>query len=164
MSTDNQFEIDYSLVLAERVIRTLHWRLLQIHENGERNLTKALKAAVEGYNNSIHLSHNLTPLEAEEQKNYGVVLNNLQEKRDHFLNKYWKAYNQLNKQFDVGDIVRYKLPALPFTKEARQHFSSDRYRIVKIIHTHPVKSYKIAELDTGAIVPGSFMPEQLLLA
>ena len=143
----------------------MHWRLLQIHENGERNLTKALKASVEGYNNSIHLSHDLTPLEAEKQENYGIVLNNLQQKRDYFLNKYWKAYSQLNKQFVLGDIVRYRLPVLPFTKEARQHFSSDPYRIVKIIHTNPVKSYKIAERDNSqVIVPGSFMPEQLLLA
>ena len=137
---------------------------MQIHEGGERNLTRALKAAVEGYNNSVHLSHNFTPLEAEKQENHMTVLANLQKKRDYFLNNYWKEYNRLNKQFAWGDIVRYKLPVLPFTKEARQHFSTDRYRIDKIIHTHPVKSYKIAELDTGAIVPGSFMPEQLLLA
>ena len=138
---------------------------MQIHEHGERNLTKALKAAVEGYNNTVHLSHNHTPLEAEKPENYATVLHNLQEKRDRILNKYWKAYDQLNKQFALGDIVRYKLPTPPFAKEAREHFSTDSYRIVKIIHTHPVKSYKIAERDnTSAIVPGSFMPEQLLLA
>ena len=141
----------------------MQWQLKRVHANGERNLSRALKGIVEAYNSTVHSSHGLSPNDAEIPENIAKVVNNLQKKRDYFYTRYINAYQKLNRKFKVGDIIRFKLPVTPFAKEARAHFSNEKYRIVTIIPTTPVKSYKIADINTNAIVPGSYLPEQLLL-
>lgn len=146
------------------MIRTLQWQLKRVYANGERNLSKALKGIVHAYNSTIHSSHGLSPNEAEIPENIAKVVNNLEKKRDYFYTRYMEAYHNINSQFKLGDIVRFRLPVAPFTKEARIHFSEDKYQIVSVIPTAPVRSYKIAEIKSNAIVPGSYLPEQLILA
>ena len=119
---------------------------------------------MKAYNDTVHGSHGFTPNDAEKTENIGAVINNLEEKRDYFMKNYFKAYQEINRQFHIGDTVRYKLPVPPFAKEARQHFSQEHYKIIDIVNSEPLRGYRLADANTNAIVPGSFLPEQLLKA
>ena len=123
-----------------------------------------MKGIVKSYNETVHGSHGFTPNEAEKAENIAAVINNLEDKRDYFMKNYTKAYQEINRQFHIGDTVRYKLPTPPFAKEARQHFSQEHYKIIDIVNSGPLRGFKLSDIHTNAIVPGSFLPEQLLQA
>lgn len=137
--------------------------MAKLHETGERNLTRAMTAIVDSYNNTVHSSHEMVPLEAEKPENIARVINKIQQKRDHILIKNVKKFQAINNQFKVGDKVRYRLPKGPFTKESENYFSEEVYRIVGTVPTHPIESYKIADENSDFILLQSFLPEQLLL-
>ncbi len=144
------------------MVRTLRSILARIHATGERNLKKALHSAVQTYNSSIHTTTNFTPYEAEKPENQDVVLLNVEKKRHKFLAKYYRDYERLNNKFKVGDIVRKKLPKDPFRKEAEDLFSPEQYRVAAIVPSGPMVGYKLQQLGSNVIIPGSWSPSQLL--
>ena len=95
--------------------------------------------------------------------NHAAVLDNIEHKRYKEQDMYAKAFEKLNQTFSVNDMVRIKTPKTPFSKEG-QVFSDEIYVVVDIVYTEPVRSYKLKELNSEVIVPGSFLPMQLLHA
>ena len=149
---------------AERVIRTLRRYLAKLHFAGLRELKKALINAVETYNNSLHTSHGLTPLEAEKSERLAHVLEKYQTKRFRIFDKYLESFRKMNKEFKLGDLVRYKLPKPGFAKESDTYFTTEVYQIIGIIPSGPLKGYKLQDRETGVNVAGSFLLDQLLPA
>ena len=149
---------------AERAIRTLRLFLSRIHSTGERDLAKALKAATDSYNGSEHTLTKTTPNDAGNPDYFAQVYNNMERYRNGFLDRYLMGYDKLNKEFALGQAVRYRLPRLPFQKESEEHFSADLYEISRYVNSEPVKGYKLKDRTTGVELIGSFLGNQLIKA
>lgn len=149
---------------AERALRTLKKMLGRVMESGERDFRKALQGVVETYNNSAHSTHKLTPIQAERKQNRNVIYDEKTKKQNVALVKHMRKFARYNELFAVGDLVRYKLPKPVFGKETASYFTPEVFRIVKIVTTAPLKSYKLAPLYSDVVLPASFTPDQLLKA
>ena len=83
-------------VLAERFNRTLRDLLKKIvFEHGDANWIDVLPTITKQYNNRIHSSTKLTPIQASLKKNEGFVYKNLLDKR-----------KKMKPKFQVNDLVR----------------------------------------------------------
>lgn len=116
--------------IAERVIKTLRIKIgkYMLH-HGTKRYIDVLESIVEGYNNSVHSTLEITPNEAAASlANRQIALFNLnknlnQSPRDQSGRKKWK-----NAKIDAGDIVR--IPILPLRRFKKSHepsFSPDTY-------------------------------------
>ena len=157
---------------AERMVKVLKSYLVKAyhhhhHSEAIRDVREAISHAVHAYNSTPHSTHNLTPNAAHLSDNFYKVHSALEKRRNQFFDKYIADFDKLNAQFQLGSLVRYRLPRYSFTKDSQPHFSQQVYKIVSIVPSEPLKGYKLAELDgTGQnsdiIIPGSFLPDQLM--
>ena len=131
---------------------------------GIRNIKKALEALCDSYNNSIHDSHLLTPIQAEDPAHLTTILNRYELQRAKIYDKYLKQFQHID-TFSVNDTVRYREDSdSAFTKETEKRFSDKIYHIIEVINTQPLKSYKLFDMETQTTVLGSFTADQLLPA
>jgi len=128
----------------------------RMHSSGVRDLRKALRSAIEAYNSSIHTTTGFSPLEAEQPENFSSVYLSIEKKRYDQKEKYLKEYQRLNNTFKVNELVRRRLPKLPFSKEATERFSAEIYRISSIKLTEPLYSYELSELESDIALPGTY--------
>ena len=92
----------YGAVFAERFNRTIRDLLKKIvFEKGDGNWIDVLPTITKQYNNRIHSSTKLTPIQASLKKNEGYVYKNLLDKR-----KKVKPKFQINDLVRVGDIKK----------------------------------------------------------
>ena len=83
-------------VFAERFNRTIRDLLKKIvFENGDANWIDVLQTITKQYNNKIHSSTKLTPIQASLKKNEGFVYKNLIDKR-----------NKIKPKIQINDLVR----------------------------------------------------------
>ncbi len=143
-------------------MRTLRKILAKIHATGERNLPVALRAAVQMHNSTVHMTTKFTPIEAEKPHNQAQVLLNIEKEQHKFLAQYYQDFDRLNKKFSVSDLVRKILRKDPFLKESQDLFSPELHRIANIIPSRPLHGYKLQDLSSGVIIPGSWTHNQLL--
>ena len=125
----------FGSVFSERLIRTIRDLLKKIiFEHGDGNWIDVLPTITKQYNNRIHSSTKLTPIQASLKKNEGYVYKNLLDKS-----------NKIKPKFQVNDLVRTADLKKTFSKSDTTNWSFKLYKISGIIND-TMPSYKIANL------------------
>ena len=125
----------YGAVFAERFNRTIRDLLKKIvFEQGDAKWIDILPKITKQYNNRIHSSTKLTPIQASLKKNESFVYKNLLDKR-----KKIKPKLQMNDLVRVVDLKR------TFSKGDTTNWSYKLYKITEIIND-TIPSYKINNL------------------
>ena len=125
----------YGAVFAERFNRTIRDLLKKIvFEQGDAKWIDILPKITKQYNNRIHSSTKLTPIQASLKKNESFVYKNLLDKR-----KKIKPKLQMNDLVRVADLKR------TFSKGHTTNWSYKLYKITEIIND-TIPSYKINNL------------------
>ena len=118
--------------IAERVIRTVRNLLKKpIFEKGKADWLSELPSIIKKYNNSIHSSTKMTPVQASKKSNEKVVYNNLKDDREIQKPKY-----------KLGQLVRTADIKKVFSKGDSTNWSYKLYTITEVIHD-TIPSYKI---------------------
>ena len=125
----------YGAVFAERFNRTIRDLLKKIvFEQGDAKWIDILPTITKQYNNKVHSSTKLTPIQASLKKNEGFVYKNLLDKR-----------NKIKPKYEIGDLVTTADLKKTFSKGDTTNWSYKLYKITEIINdTIPV--YKIDNL------------------
>ena len=81
-----------------------------------------------------------------------------------FHRRYDKVFDELDtrSKFKVGDRVRVMLNKKSFDKGYTQNFSKEIYIVRQVVMSVPVHSYKLSDLDGGAIARSWFAPNLTL--
>ena len=109
----------YGAVFAERFNRTIKDLLKKIvFERGDANWIDVLLKIMKHYNNRIHCSTKLTPIQASLKKNEGYVYENLLDKRE-----------KINPNFEINDLVRVAELKKTFSKSDATNWSYKLYKI-----------------------------------
>ena len=123
---------DKSPSIAERVIRTLRNLLKKpVFEKRNADWLSELQSVVKQYNNTIHHSTKMKPIDASKKSNQKLVYNNLQDPR----------VKQLPK-FKLGQLVRTADIKKVFSKGDSTNYSYKLYTITEIVHDI-IPSYRI---------------------
>ena len=111
-------------VFAERFNRTIRNLLKKpVFENGDANWIDIIDSIIKKYNNTVHSSTKMTPIQASKVTNQKKVLNNLQDKR-----------KKQKPKFELGDLVRTADIDKTFSKGHTTSLSNKLYMITEVIH------------------------------
>ena len=125
----------YGAVFAERFNRTIRDLLKKIvFEQGDGNWIDILQTITKQYNNRIHSSTRLTPIQASLRKNEGYVYKNLLNKR-----------KKIKPKYEIDDLVRTADLKKTFSKSDTTNWSYKLYKITEIVND-TIPSYKIDNL------------------
>ena len=125
----------YGAVFAERFNRTIRDLLKKIvFEQGDAKWIHILPTITKQYNNKVHSSTTLTPIQASLKKNEGFVYKNLIDKR-----------NKIKPKFQINDLVRTADLMKTFSKGDTTNWSYKLFKITEIIND-TIPSYKINNL------------------
>ena len=125
----------YGAVFAERFNRTIRDLLKKIvFEQGNAKWIDILPTITEQYNNRIHSSTKLTPIQAS-LKNEGYVYKNLLDKR-----------KKVKPKFQINDLVRTADLKRTFSKGDTTNWSYKLYKITEIIND-TIPTYHIDNLS-----------------
>ena len=126
----------YGAVFAERFNRTIRDLLKKIvFEHGDGNWIDILPTITKQYNNKVHSSTKLTPIQASLKKNEGYVYKNLLDKR-----------KKVQPKFQINDLVRTADLKKTFSKGDTTNWSYKLYKITEIVND-TIPSYKINNLS-----------------
>ena len=126
----------YGAVFAERFNRTIRDLLKRpVFEKGDGNWIDTLQTITKQYNNRIHSSTKLTPIQASLRKNEGYVYKNLLDKR-----------KKIKPKYEIDDLVRTADLKKTFSKSDTTNWSYKLYKIKEIIND-TLPSYKIDNLS-----------------
>ena len=118
--------------IAERVIRTVRNLLKKpVFERGKADWLSELPSVIKKYNNTIHHSTKMTPIQASRKSNEAEVYLNLKDNRE-----VRKPKNKLGQLVRTADIKRV------FSKGDSTNYSYKIYTITEIIHD-TIPSYRI---------------------
>ena len=121
--------------IAERVIRTLRNLLKKpVVFAGEASWINELPSVIKQYNNTIHSSIKITPLQASKKVKEKLVYSNLQDRRVREKPKY-----------KPGQLVRTADIKRVFSKSDSTNYSYKLYTITEVIHDI-IPSYRINNL------------------
>ena len=125
----------YGAVFAERFNRTIRDLLKRpVFEKGESNWIDVLPVITKQYNNKVHSSTKLTPIQASLKKNEGYVYKNFLDKR-----------KKLKPKYEIDDLVRTADIKKMFSKSDTTNWSYKLYKITEIIKD-TIPSYHIDNL------------------
>ena len=125
----------YAAVFAERFNRTIRDLLKKlVFEKGDGNWIDVLPTITKQYNNRVHSSTKLTPIQASLKKNEGFVYKNILDKR-----------NKIKPKYEIGDLVRTADLKKTFSKGDTTNWSYKLYKITEIIND-TIPSYHIDNL------------------
>ena len=111
-------------VFAERFNRTIRDLLKKIvFENGDAKWIDILPKITKQYNNKVHSSTKLTPIQASLKKNEGCVYKNLLDKR-----------KKVKPKFQINNLVRTADLKKTFSKGDTTNWSYKLYKITEIIN------------------------------
>ena len=118
--------------IAERVIRTIRSFLKKpVFERGNADWLSELSSIIKQYNNTIHHSIKMTPIQASKKVNEKLVYNNL------------KDNSEIEKpKFKLGQLVRTADIKRVFSKGDSTNYSYKIYTITEVIHD-TIPSYRI---------------------
>ena len=126
----------YGAVFAERFNRTIRDLLKRpVFEKGDGNWIDVLQTITKQYNNKVHSSTKLTPIQASLKKNEGYVYKKLLDKR-----------KRITPKFQLNDLVRTADLRKTFSKGDTTNWSYKLYEITEIIKD-TIPSYKIDNLE-----------------
>ena len=120
-------------------------------DNNTYTYIDILPDLVEDYNNTVHSSTKLTPVEASKKKNELTVWRNLYPDR--------LKIHDLTPKFSVGDEGRISKKKKTFEKGYTTRWTEEIFTITKIQNTNPI-TYKIADLQ-GEEIDGTFYEPEL---
>ena len=109
-----------------------------------------LDKLVKNYNNTVHSSIKMTPVEASKLENELTVYKNLYPEKEEKIKK---------PKFKVGDRVRITKKKGKFEKGYTTRWTKEIFVIEKVLNTNPV-TYKIIDLK-GEEITGSFYEQEL---
>ena len=125
----------YGAVFAERFNHTLRDLLKRpVFEKGDVNWIDVLQTITKQYNNKVHSSTKLTPIQASLKKNEGYVYKNLLDKR-----------KRITPKFQLNDLVRRADLKKTFSKGDTTKWSYKLYKNTEIIND-TIPSYHIDNL------------------
>ena len=125
----------YGAVFAERFNRTIRDLLKKIvFEKGDSKWIDTLPTITKQYNNKVHSSTKLTPIQASLKKNEGFVYKNLIDKR-----------NKIKPKFKINNLVRTADLKKMISKGDTTNWSYKLYKITEIVND-TIPSYKINNL------------------
>ena len=125
----------YGAVFAERFNRTIRDLLKKIvFEQSDAKWLDVLPTITKQYNNRIHSSTKLTPIQASLKKNEGYLYKNLLDKR-----------KKIKPKFQINDLVRTADLKKFFSKSDMTNWSYFLYKITEIIND-TIPGYKIDNL------------------
>ena len=123
---------DKGAVFAERFNRTIRNLIKkQVFEKGRADWLSELPSVTKQYNNTIHHSTKMKPIDASKKSNEKIVYSNLQNKR-----------KKLNPKYKLGQLVRTADIKRVFSKGESTNYSYKLYTITEIIHD-TIPSYRI---------------------
>ena len=138
--------------IVERFNKTLKDRMHRYFTaNNTTNWIKVLPQLMENYNNSIHRSIKMTPVEASLTENETLVRNNL--------------YGEVKKiklkrpKYKLGDLVRISIKSDTFTRGYTPNYTKEVFEIVAVLDTRPT-TYKLKDLK-GEDITGAFYEQEL---
>ena len=138
--------------IAERWIRTMKEKMFKYFtDNSTNTYIDVLPDLVEDYNNTVHSSTKLTPVEASKEENELKVWRNLYPDR-------FKT-SRLNPKFSVGDEVRITKKKKVFEKGYTTRWTEEIFTIKEIRETDPI-TYKLEDLQ-GEEIKGTFYEPEL---
>ena len=105
-----------------------------VFEKGKADWLSELPSVIKQYNNTIHHSTKLTPLQASKKTNEKIVYSNLQDKR-----------RKLNPKYNLGQLVRTADIKRVFSKGDSTNYSYELYTITEVIH-NTIPSYRLKYL------------------
>ena len=124
--------------IDERVIRSERNLLKKpVFEKGNADWLSELSSITKNYNNSIHSSIKMTPIQASRKSNQKLLFNNLQDRRVRQQPKY-----KLGQLVRTGDIKRV------FSKDDSTNWSYKLYTVTEVIRD-TIPSYRINYLPEG---------------
>ena len=138
--------------IVERWIRTMKEKMWKYFtDNNTYNYMNVLPDLVKDYNNMVHSSTKLTPIDASKKKNKLTVWRNL------YPDRY--KINNLTPKFSVGDEVRITKKKKVFEKGYTTRWTEEIFTIKEIRNTNPI-TYKLEDLQ-GEEVKGTFYEPEL---
>ena len=137
---------DLKAVFIERFNRTLlHIINKPMFINGDGNWVNILNDAVLTYNNNIHSTLNMTPVDAS--NNPDKV-------------KYTFNFKNIKPKFKVGDYVRNADKRNIFSKGYTSNWNRELFKVNEVLKTEP-PTYKIEDIN-GEIIEGKYYEQELL--
>ena len=138
--------------IVERWIRTMKEKIFKyLTDNNTNRYIDVLAELVEEYNNTVHSSTKLTPIDASKEENELKVWRNLYPDR-------YKT-SRLNPKFSVGDEVRITKKKGTFEKGYTTRWTEEIFTIKKIRNTNPI-TYRLEDLQ-GEEIKGTFYEPEL---
>ena len=118
--------------IAERVIRTIRNLLKKpVFLAGNADWVSELPSVIKQYNNTIHHSTKMKPIDASRKSNQKLVYNNLKDDRE-----------KQKPKFKLGQLVRTADIKKVFSKGDSTNYSYKLYTITEVIHD-TIPSYRI---------------------
>ena len=137
---------DLKSVFIERFNRTLlHIINKSMFINGDGNWVNIINDAVVTYNNNIHSTINLTPVDAS--NNPDKV-------------KYTISFKNIKPKLKVGDYVRNVYKRNIFSKGYTSNWNRELFKVNEVLKTH-LPTYKIEDIN-GEIIEGKYYEQELL--
>ena len=125
----------YGAVFAEGFNKTIRDLLKRpVFEKGDGNWIDILPTITKQYNNRVHSSTKLTPIQASMKKNEGFVYKNLLDKR-----------KKIKPKYEIGNLVRTADLKKTFSKRDTTNWSYKLYKITEMIED-TVPNYHIDNL------------------
>ena len=161
MLKDNNIELystenEEKSSVVERWIGTMKQRMYKYFTAHETTkYYDILDDLVEDYNNTVHSSIKMTPVEASKLENESIVYNNLYPEKEKEIN-----LRSLKKpKFKVGDRVRIAKLKSKFEKGYTTRWRREIFVIEEVLNTDPI-TYKVKDLK-GEEIKGSFYEQEL---
>ena len=137
--------------IVERWIRTIKEKMWKYFtDNNTYNYMNVLPELVEDYNNTVHSSIKMTPIDTSKKKNELTVWRNL------YPDRY--KINKLTPKFSVGDEVRITKKKKVFEKGYTTRWTEEIFTIKEIQNTDPI-TYKLEDLQEEEIKGTFYEPE-----
>lgn len=149
---------DMKCVVVERVNKTIQnkiYHYLTAHYT-DRYLP-VLQDLVESYNNAIHRTIQMSPIDAENPLNHLKVADRLNE---HYTNIFEKKKSV---KFAVGDIVRISMIKSKFHRSYQEQQKENFYEIDEINTKMPIPLYYLKDCEDLTLVDGGFYSNELTL-
>lgn len=142
---------DHKSAIVERFNRTLKNNMFKYFtENDTRKWINVLPVLIKTYNETIHRTIKMTPIEASKKENEDEVLLNINDV---------KPIKKTKPKFSTNDYVRLSVKKNTFEKGYTPNWTHEVFKIVEVLETKP-NTYKIVEYD-GTEVEGSFYEQEL---
>ena len=144
---------DLKAVFIERFSRTLlHIINKPMFINGDGNWVNILNDAVVTYNNNIHSTINMTPVDAS--NNPDKVKYYISETASQIIS------TKATPKFKVGDYVRNADKRNIFSKCYTSNWNRELFKVNEVLKAHP-PTYKIEDIN-GEIIEGKYYEQELL--